>query len=86
MTCPECREAADFQGYRPTPVLTLLGKVHYSRPHDHCEHCHHGWFPTDAEFGLQGKRTCGAREVISLVGTLEPFEESGRVTLARLTG
>ena len=86
MSCPHCREAAKFVAYRSCQVTTLLGQAHYPRAYDHCSHCHQGWFPTDAEFGLESKQTRGAREVISLVGTLEPFEESAKLALARLTG
>lgn len=86
MSCPSCHESAKFEGYRSCPVQTLLGPVSYPRAYYHCSHCHHGWFPTDAEFGVESKQTRGAREVISLVGVLEPFEESATVTLARLTG
>lgn len=72
--------------YRSCALTTLLGKIVYQRAYYHCSHCHQGWFPTDAELEVTEKQTRGAREVIALVGTLEPFEESTHHSLFRLTG
>lgn len=58
----------------------------YERGYDHCQHCHSGIFPTDEEFGVDNKQTPGAREVISLMGVLEPFEEGAQDVLPRLSG
>jgi hypothetical protein len=63
-----------------------MGRVVYERAYYHCRHCHSGWFPTDAEFGIVRKHTPGTREVTSLVGNLEPFESAARQVLCRLTG
>lgn len=74
--------------YRKCEVTSLLGSIVYSRAYYHCEKCHHGWFPTDKEFGLEKKLklTPGAREVISHMGVLEPFEEAAHKTLPRISG
>jgi hypothetical protein len=43
-------------------------------------------FPTDAEFRMDQHQTPGAREVISLMGILEPFEEGAHSVLPRVSG
>ena len=86
MSCPHCCEDAKFVGYRTCRPTCLFGKIVYERAYYHCRHCKRGWFPTDAEFGIEGHQTSGAREVISLLGVLEPFEPSARRILPRLTG
>jgi hypothetical protein len=63
-----------------------MGEIVYDRAYYHCRHCGRGWFPTDEEFGIQRTHTPGAREVISLVGTLEPFAAGAHRVLWRLTG
>ena len=86
MSCPGCLEDAKFVGYRACHPTCLFGKIVYERAYYHCRHCKSGWFPTDAEFGIEDHQTSGAREVISLLGVLEPFEPSARQILPRLTG
>ena len=86
MSCPGCSEDAKFVGYRTCRPTCLFGKIVYERAYYHCRHCRSGWFPTDAEFGIEDHQTSGAREVISLLGVLEPFESSARQVLPRLTG
>jgi hypothetical protein len=86
VTCPECDRDARFKDYRACRVQTLLGNVVYERAYYRCKHCGASWFSTDEEFGLQEKRSAGAREVIALVGLLEPFVESAEEVLPRLTG
>jgi len=84
--CPGCSEDAKFVGYRRCRPTSLFGKIVYERAYYHCRHCKRGWFPTDAEFGIEAHQTLGAREVISLLGVLEPFAPSARRILPRLTG
>lgn len=72
--------------YRQTSTTTLAGGVRYSRAYYHCDHCHRGWFPTDAEMGIEHKQTPGCREVVSLTGNLEPFAEAAERLLTKLTG
>ncbi len=86
MNCPHCSEDAKFIGYRKCRPTCLFGKIVYERAYYHCRHCKSGWFPTDAEFGIEDHQTRGAREVVSLMGVLEPFEPSARQVLPRLTG
>jgi hypothetical protein len=63
-----------------------LGPIVYERAYYHCRHCHAGHFPTDQTFGIAHKQTPGAREVITLAGTLEPFEHGARRVLPRMAG
>lgn len=86
MSCPECGEDMKFVDYRRCHPLCLFGKIVYERPYYHCRHCKSGWFPTDADFGIEDRKTNGAREVIAQVGVLEPFEQSANKVLPRLTG
>lgn len=86
MSCPGCCEDAKFIDYRSCRPTCLFGKIAYERAYYHCGRCKSGWFPTDAEFGMENHQTSGAREVISLLGVLEPFEPSARRILPRLTG
>lgn len=72
--------------YRKITLKCLLGEVEYHRAYYHCRHCGHGWCPTDEEFGIQRKQTPGAREVMALVGNLEPFQPGAHRVLYRLTG
>lgn len=86
MSCPQCGEDARFVEYRRTTTKCLLGPIVYERAYYHCRHCRRGWFPTDDVFGIQRKQTPGAREVITLVGTLEPFAQGSCRVLPRMTG
>lgn len=63
-----------------------MGEAVYERAYYHCGQCHTGFFPTDAEFGLSDHQTPGAREVISLVGVLEPFAEGAQDVLPLVSG
>lgn len=86
MSCPHCLEDVKFIGYRKCRPTCLFGGIVYERAYYHCRHCGSGWFPTDEEFGLEHNQSRGAREVISLLGVLEPFEPNARRILPRLTG
>jgi len=84
--CPHCSRDARFVAYRRTTVKSLFGDVVYERAYYHCRCCHQGWFPTDEELGVQREETPGARQVIALVGLLEPFAEGAESVLPRLSG
>jgi len=81
VTCPHCHESAKFVEYRDRGLHTLLGSGRHERVYYHCSHCHQGWFPTDEELGIEHKQTPGCREVVSLTGVLEPFEEAADTLL-----
>lgn len=67
-------------------MTSLLGRIEYHRAYYHCDDCHHGWHPTDAELHLTTSRTCGAQEVIALAGVQEAFAECAERVLHRLSG
>lgn len=86
MTCPNCRESADFKGYRPCRLQSLFGELSYARAYYYCDHCHQGWFPTDGELGITQKQTPAARELETLAGILHPFAEGAEQVLERMSG
>jgi len=57
----------------------------YERAYYRCASCGDGWFPTDDEFGVETRKSPGAREVVALVGAVQPFEGDARL-LRRTTG
>lgn len=63
-----------------------MGPVVYERAYYHCRHCHQGEFPTDAEFGIEDRRTPAVQEVVSLMGQLHPFDDGATKALPRLSG
>ncbi len=67
-------------------MTTLLGSIVYERAYSFCRHCRTGHFPTDQELGLVRKQTLAAQEVITLAGTLDPFEEGATRVLPTLAG
>lgn len=63
-----------------------MGQVVYERAYYHCPHCHHGDFPTDAEFGIAERKTPAVREVVSLMGQLQPFDDGATKALPKFSG
>ena len=63
-----------------------MGQAVYERVYYHCEHCHTGWHPTDAEFGIECKKTPGAQQVLTRAGVEKPFEHEGHELLLTLAG
>lgn len=57
--CPHCGGDAAFKGYASKTVMSLLGSIKYPRAYYYCDHCPHGWFPTDEELGLTERSTPG---------------------------
>lgn len=87
MSCPHCREAARFVGYRPKGLLSLLGPVRPRRAYYHCEHCHQGGCPHDEVLGLTpGDLTPGAAQAVGLGGVIVSFAEAAEEVLSRLAG
>ena len=58
----------------------------YCRAYYYCGHCRQGWFPTDAEFGIERKQSLAARELETLAGILHPFAEGAEQVLERMSG
>lgn len=66
--------------------MTLMGAALYERAYYHCQHCHQGFFPTDAEFRIEDKKTPATCEVVTLAGVLHPFEEAATEVLPKFCG
>lgn len=88
MTCPGCQQPAEFKGYRPKTVESLLGTIHYRRGYYHCGRCGHGLFPFDDEAGIGPHRlTPGAERVVGLLGlSCDSFEEAAQKVLPEACG
>ena len=55
-----CGGVARWVGLRAKTILTLLGRVSYSRVYFHCDKCHHGETLGDQTWGLKATRTSPA--------------------------
>jgi hypothetical protein len=87
MTCPHCKEAARFVGYRPKSIVSLVGTIQLSRPYYHCEPCQQGIWPWDEVLRLSPERlTPGAQEVSSLAGIVNSFGKAAERVLAKMAG
>jgi hypothetical protein len=88
VTCPKCQRGAEFKGYRPTKVPSLLGDLRFRRAYYYCGRCGHGLFPFDQEVGLGAHRvTPGAERLASLLGlTCDGFEEAAEKVLPEACG
>jgi hypothetical protein len=85
VACPQCRQTADFQGYRPLRPLSLLGPIALQRAYYCCHRCG-GVVPWDQRVGLTAKRlTPAAEELVTLMGTTgESFEEAAKKLLPKM--
>jgi hypothetical protein len=87
MSCPHCKEAAPFKGYRPKNAISLLGEICIWRGYYPCPHCHRGSFPWDETLRLSAQGlTPGAQEVVCLAGVQEAFGKAAEWTLRKLAG
>lgn len=87
MSCPRCRGAARFVGYRERMVLGLLGPMTVERAYYHCKSCRRGFHPSDATLGLDAAdATPGAREAIALAGAVDAFGPAAETLLERMAG
>ena len=85
LPCP-CGHYANYRELRSRRLLTALGAVELSRPWFLCRHCHHGQFPADAGFDIEGTDLSpGVRRMLALVGSEAPFEH-GRQQIELLAG
>jgi hypothetical protein len=86
MSCPRCRGAARYVGYRPKTAVSLLGPVRLERAYYHCKTCRAGFCPWDDVLDLDSSDTTpAAREVVSMAGAVEAFGPAATV-LARMSG
>jgi hypothetical protein len=83
VTCPGCQQPAEFKGYRPIPVESLLGTIRFRRGYYHCKRCGSGLFPFDDEVGIGLHRvTPGAERVVTLLGLVgDAFGEAAEKVL-----
>ena len=87
MSCPDCKEAMKFNGYRPKNVVSLIGDLSIERGYYHCKHCGRGYFPWDEILRLSPKAlTPGAEEVVTLLGLQDAFGKVADRTLSKATG
>jgi hypothetical protein len=91
-----CGHQQQLVGYRPKQVLTLLGKITFTRAYYQCvveeeraqasmqEGCTHGEAPADQLWGVQGRRTsAGVQQAVSYLCASSTLEEAA-ATLSRL--
>jgi Uncharacterised protein family (UPF0236) len=88
VTCSKCKCCAEFKGYRPTTVVSVLGSVRFFRGYYYCRRCSLGLFPFDDEVGINLHRvTPGAERLVSLLGlTCDGFEEAAEKVLPEACG
>jgi hypothetical protein len=81
-----CGRKAHYRELRSKPVLTVVGKVHISRPYYLCSHCHTGQFPADVELDVENTEfSPGVRRMEAMVGQEAPFDH-GREQMKALAG
>jgi hypothetical protein len=83
--CP-CGQKARYREMRSRSIITVVGQVEFLRPWYLCQQCHHGQFPADAGFDIDGTDLSpGVRRMLALVGSEAPFDQ-GRRQMELLAG
>jgi hypothetical protein len=81
-----CGQKAHYREMRSRCILTVVGQVEFLRPWYLCRQCHHGQFPADAGFDINGTDLSpGVRRMLALVGSEAPFDH-GRQQMELLAG
>lgn len=81
-----CGGQADFEGYRPKDVQTLLGWITVRRAYYHCPQCGQSQIPLDDALGLaRDQQSLGVRRLATRLGALLPFGQAA-TTLAETAG
>jgi hypothetical protein len=81
-----CGQKARYREMRSRRILTVVGQVEFLRPWYLCQQCHHGQFPADAGFDIDGTNLSpGVRRMLALVGSEAPFDH-GRQQMGLLAG
>jgi hypothetical protein len=81
-----CGQKARYREMRSRRILTVVGQVEFLRPWYLCPQCHHGQFPADAGFDIEGTDLSpGVRRMLALVGSEAPFDH-GRRQMELLAG
>jgi hypothetical protein len=77
---------AELAGYRGKTVDTVLGRVAIRRAWYHCDQCHHGLAPRDAQLGIAGQRvSAGLRKMTARAAAAVPFAQASTL-LRELAG
>ena len=85
ISCP-CGQKARYREMRSRRILTVVGQVEFLRPWYLCQQCHHGQFPADNDFDIDGTDLSpGVRRMLALVGAEAPFDH-GRRQMELLAG
>ena len=81
-----CGHQAELAGYRDKSVDTVLGRVAIRRAWYHCDRCHHGLAPRDAQLGVAGcTMSPGLRKMIARAAAAVPFAAAARL-ISELAG
>jgi hypothetical protein len=75
-----CGHRAELAGYRDKAVDTVLGPVTIRRAWYHCDQCHHGLAPRDAQLGIAGQgMSAGLRKMTARAAAAVPFAAAARL-------
>jgi hypothetical protein len=77
---------AEIAGYRDKAVDTVLGQVAIRRAWYHCDQCHRGLAPRDAQLGIAGQgMSPGLRKMCARAAAAVPFAAAARL-ISELAG
>jgi hypothetical protein len=81
-----CGHQAELAGYRDKTVDTVVGPVTIRRAWYHCDQCHHGLAPRDAQLGMAGSAMSpGLRKMCARAAAAVPFAAAARL-ISELAG
>jgi hypothetical protein len=81
-----CGHQAKIAGYRDKKVDTVLGRVAIRRAWYHCDQCHHGFAPRDAQLGVaRSAMSPGLRKMCARAAAAVPFAAAARL-ISELAG
>jgi hypothetical protein len=85
--CPRCGVPCRVHSWRSRAVLTICGRVMWTRPWYVCRPCQHGWSPVDGTLAVapRGRLSGGLQEWLARLGAEVDFAEA-QDWLERLTG
>ena len=87
MTCPHCRQTAEFHSHRWHTSLSLVGLIRYRRAYYLCRRCGKGLFPFDRDAGLTTRNLTPALErVATLAGAVADSFEKAAELLEEMAG
>ncbi len=75
-----------FKGHRFVRIGGLFGPLKLTREYWYCGECKTSCTPADKRLGVVHQQTRGARELISLAGTVDSFSEASKKLLPRFCG